>query len=112
MAFGSFNWPSQWDPATLIGRTAMPLSQLVPGSMDMNETPILPAHIEETIQSIAKLQAAHHSRSTPFQRAVERLTAVVARSTFVGSLTVAIVLWMAANVLAGWLHFHVVDAPP
>jgi uncharacterized membrane protein len=80
--------------------------------MNMSEIPILPAHIEETIQAIAKLQADHRSNATPFQRTVERLTTVVARSAFVGSLTVVILLWIGGNILAGWLHLQVLDAPP
>ena len=36
----------------------MPLSQLLPGPATMSDSStILPAHIEETIQAIAKLQA-------------------------------------------------------
>ena len=38
--------------------------------------PTLPAHIEETIQSIARLHAEHHNNATPLQRAVDRITAL------------------------------------
>ena len=78
----------------------------------MSEVPILPAHIEETIQAIARLQAEHRKNATPFQRSVERITAVVARSAFLGVLTVAILLWVGSNILAGWLRIPVLDAPP
>jgi hypothetical protein len=40
--------------------------------------PLLPAHIEETIRSIARLHAEHHQNATPLQRAVDRITAWVA----------------------------------
>jgi hypothetical protein len=39
--------------------------------------PLLPAHIEETIRSIARLHAEHHQNATPLQRAVDRITALL-----------------------------------
>jgi uncharacterized membrane protein len=91
----------------------MPLSQLLPESADMSEaSPILPAHIEETIQAIARLQAEHHRRATPLQRAVERVTAFFARTLFVGSLTLGLVLWIGGNLLARQLHWPAIDPPP
>ena len=91
----------------------MPLSQLLPGPNAMSDTaPILPAHIEETIQAIARLQAEHRRRATGFQRAVARLTALIGRTTFVGGLTVVILLWIGGNILAGHLRMPVADAPP
>ena len=41
--------------------------------------PLLPAHIEETIRSIARLHAEHHQSTTPLQRAVDRITALLGR---------------------------------
>ncbi len=90
----------------------MPLSQLLPDAI-MSQTPeILPAHIEETIQAIARLQAEHHRSATPLQRAVERLTALIGRTTFVGGLTVVLVVWIGGNLLAAQAHLPVLDAPP
>jgi uncharacterized membrane protein len=91
----------------------MPLSQLLPQSVTMSDpTPILPAHIEETIQAIARLQAEHRRNATPLQHGVERLTAFIGRTTFVGGLTVILLLWVAGNVLAEHLRLPVLDAPP
>jgi hypothetical protein len=39
--------------------------------------PLLPAYIEETIRSIARLHAEHHQNATPLQRAVDRITALL-----------------------------------
>ena len=39
---------------------------------------ILPPHIEQTAQAIARLHAAHQTRATPLQLVVDRLTAIVA----------------------------------
>jgi len=91
----------------------MPLSQLLPESTIMSQTQqILPAHIEETIQAIARLQAQHHRNATPLQHAVERLTALIGRTTFVGGLTVVLAAWIGGNLLAGRLHLPALDAPP
>lgn len=91
----------------------MPLSQLLPGSATMSDpSPILPAHIEETIQAIAKLQAEHRQNATPYQLAVERLTAFIGRTTFVGGLTIVLLLWIGGNLLAARLHLPTIDAPP
>ena len=63
-------------------------------------TPILPAHIEDTIAAIAKLHADHHLQAGTLQRVVERLTAWIGRPTFIASMTVAVILWIGGNTLA------------
>ena len=77
-----------------------------------DSSPILPAHIEETIQAIARLQDRHRKSATPLQRTVERLTAFIGRTTFVGGLTVVVVLWIVGNTLAPQLKLPAFDAPP
>ena len=74
--------------------------------------PILPAHIEETIQAIARLQADHRKNATPFQRGVERLTAFVGRTTFVGGLSIVLALWLGYNLAAPHVRLPVLDGPP
>ena len=77
-----------------------------------DELPILPAHIEQTVQAIARLHADHEARATPLQRTVERLTARAGRPASVGWLTALVVLWIALNVgmaVAGRKPF---DEPP
>ena len=67
---------------------------------------ILPPHIEQTVQAIARLHAAHQKRATPLQLVVDRLTAIVARPAFVGAVAVSVVTWIGGNLLlrrlAGW----------
>ena len=58
----------------------------------------LPPHIEQTVQAIARLHAAHHRRATPLQRLVDQMTAVVARPAFIGAVTIAVLAWMALNL--------------
>jgi uncharacterized membrane protein len=44
---------------------------------------VLPIHIEETIQSIAGLNAEHHANATHHQRAVDRITSLLGRASFI-----------------------------
>ena len=50
-------------------------------------TPILPAHIEDTVQAIARFHAEHHERATPLEKTIEALTARAGRPQFIGILT-------------------------
>jgi uncharacterized membrane protein len=76
------------------------------------QLPLLPAHIEATIQSIARLHAEHHQNATPLQRAVDRITALVGRPRFLGVLTVIVASWISVNLLAGELGYRPIDPPP
>ena len=80
----------------------------------MAETPppILPIHIEETVRAIAKLQAEHHERTTPQQRAVQRLTDLLGRPVVFAVLAVGIVAWIVSNSVASALGRHPIDPPP
>ncbi len=48
-----------------------------------DDTPILSAHIEDTLQAIAKLHADHRQRAGRLHRVVEWLTALISRPRFV-----------------------------
>jgi len=67
---------------------------------------VLPPHIEQTVQAIARLHQAHHERATSIERFVDRLTGLVARPAFIGVIVLAVIGWMAANLLlrryVGW----------
>ena len=63
-------------------------------------TPILPAHIEDTIAAIAKLHADHRQETGTLQRMVERVTAWIGQPRFIATMTVAIGAWMAGNIIA------------
>jgi uncharacterized membrane protein len=75
-------------------------------------TPILPAHIEDTVQAIAKLHAEHYQQSTRLQRVVDCTTALVGRPGFVGLLMLVMLVWTLANLGATWLGWEPVDPPP
>lgn len=78
----------------------------------VTETPILPAHIEETIQAIAKLHADHRQGAGTQQRIVERLTAWIGRPQFIAAMTLAIILWVSVNLIVGLFGAAPWDEPP
>ena len=74
--------------------------------------PLLPAHIEETIRSIARLHAEHHQSTTPLQRAVDRITALLARPRFIGMLIVIAAAWISLNLLVTAFGYRPIYRPP
>ena len=79
---------------------------------DFAKTPILPAHIEDTVQAIARFHAEHHDRATPLERAIEGLTARAGRPQFIGILTALVLLWVVLNSALAALGHQPVDEPP
>ena len=77
-----------------------------------DEAPILPAHIEETVQAIARVQAQHESEATPIERLVERITAAIGRPAFLAWLALAVAVWALGNVLSGRFGHAPIDPPP
>ena len=75
-------------------------------------TPILPAHIEGTIQSIARLHAEHHQAATRLQRMVDRMTGLVGQPRFIGALTCLVMLWIGGNLLLASVGDPALDPPP
>ncbi len=75
-------------------------------------TPILPAHIDDTVKAIARLHAEHYEQATPLQRTIDRLTAGAGRPEFVGVLTLVIFGWIGLNVILPALGSRTLDEPP
>jgi uncharacterized membrane protein len=73
---------------------------------------IPPIHIEETIQSIAGLNAEHHANATHHQRAVDRITSLLGRASFIATLTAFVVGWVSLNSFALALGYRAPDPPP
>jgi uncharacterized membrane protein len=73
---------------------------------------IPPVHIEETIQSIAGLNAEHHANGTHHQRVVDRITSLLGRASFIATLTAFVVSWVSLNCLALALGYRAPDPPP
>jgi uncharacterized membrane protein len=72
-------------------------SSTSPGSSDA--TPILPAHIDVTVQAIARLHIDHRRGATGLQRTVERLTRFFSRPRSAGILAAGVSLWIVANLV-------------
>lgn len=78
----------------------------------MADTPILPAHIEQTISAIAELHREHQRRATPTQKAVVHLTGLAGRPRFLGALTLVLAGWVGFNGLARLGGYAAPDPPP
>ncbi|MGP8192877.1 MAG: DUF1003 domain-containing protein [Methylovirgula sp.] len=79
---------------------------------DSNAPPIIPIHIEETIQSIAQLRAEHRESATPLQRTVDRTTALLGRPWFIGVITVIVVGWISLNLFTAAFGVRPIDPSP
>lgn len=78
----------------------------------MSDTPILPDHIQQTIETIAEARRDHHRRATPSQKVVAQMTALVGRPRFVGGLTVMFALWIGVNGFIKLSGHAPPDPPP
>ena len=76
------------------------------------QTPILPAHIEDTVRSIAELHAEHHRNATLYQKTIDRLTASVGRPSFIGVVTIFIATWVGVNLGLSFSHHKPFDPAP
>jgi uncharacterized membrane protein len=84
----------------------------VPETDAASASSILPIHIEETIQSIAGLNAEHYANATNHQRAVDRVTSLLGRASFIATLTAFVVGWMSLNCFVLALGYRPPDPPP
>ncbi len=78
----------------------------------MDDATILPPHIEETIEAIARLNADHAERATPFQRALTAVSMALSQPLFLALITGAVIVWLAANWFAPRFGFAPWDPPP
>jgi uncharacterized membrane protein len=77
-----------------------------------DKTPVLPSHIEDTIQAIATVHAEHYKRAAPLQRIIARLTATAGRPGFAIILTVIVFGWVFANLIILGTGREPWDPPP
>ncbi len=77
----------------------------------MRDTPVLPSHVEDTVQAIAEVHLQHHRQTSQMQRAVDRLTTIVGRPRFIFLMTALLVAWVVLNLLLGRFG-QAFDAPP
>ena len=72
---------------------------------------ILPAHIEQTIEAIARLHAQYESEASPMQRIVGKTTIELGRPNFVAGLTIVVLAWIAINIAAARFNAAFDPAP-
>ena len=75
-------------------------------------TPILPAHIGDTVEAIGRLHIDHRRGSTGLQRVVERLTRFLSRPRAAGFLAVGVAIWIGLNLILEALGARAFDPPP
>lgn len=73
--------------------------------------PILPPHIEQTVQAIARLHAAHDRRATTLQKLVDRVTALFAHPWFIATVALAAGAWIVGDVVLRRASGHGLDRP-
>jgi len=75
-------------------------------------TPRVPDHVDKAVRSVTQLHAEHHGRATTPQRAVNRITAFMARPWFLALVGLSAAGWIAANLIASKLEARAIDPPP
>ena len=76
------------------------------------EDALMPAHIEQTLQAIARLHLEHHRGATPWQRTVDRLTRFFGRPRFAAMLMAFMAAWLALNLALMATRGRTFDPPP
>ncbi len=74
--------------------------------------PISHLHLDETVQTLARLHAEHDSSATRHDRFVERMTAFLEQPIFIVALTLLVVAWLVLNGLASAEGYRSWDPPP
>jgi uncharacterized membrane protein len=74
--------------------------------------PMLASHVEETVKSVARLQADHHEKATRLERSIDRTTAAIGRPGFIVALTFAVLGWIGANLFVVARGGGAIDPPP
>src|SRR5262249_31327454 len=72
----------------------------------------LPAHIEQTVRSLAELHADHHQNATLYERTVAGATRLLAHPRFIGGLAIVVAAWITLNLVAAPLGYGALDPPP
>jgi uncharacterized membrane protein len=77
---------------------------------DDGDAPVgLPPHIEQTVQTIARLHADHHRSATTLQRLADRLADLIAHPWFIAAVACAVVGWVGVNLVLWRLFSHGLD---
>ena len=77
-----------------------------------NRNAILPSHIAETVDAVARIHSDHHLKRTPVEKFLDNWTARLARPAVLAAVVCGVALWIASNLLAPLMGYAVVDTPP
>lgn len=77
-----------------------------------DESGTVPAHVESTVQAVARFHEAHEADASPLQRLIERITRSAGRPAFAAVLTVLVVSWITLNISLIALGRVPIDEPP
>lgn len=72
----------------------------------------VPAHVQDTIQAVARFHAAHEADASPLQRLIEKVTRRAGRPAFIALLTGLVGAWIALNLGLSALARTPFDEPP
>jgi uncharacterized membrane protein len=69
-------------------------------------------HVDKAVRSVTQLHSDHHGRATAPQRAVNRITAPMARPWFITLVGLSVAAWIVANLIVSRLGLQPIDPPP
>lgn len=72
----------------------------------------VPAHVEDTVQAVARFHATHQADANLLQRLVEQVTRRAGSPAFIVLLVVLVVCWITLNLYLIATGSTPVDAPP
>ena len=61
----------------------------------------LPSHVEEAVRAVASMHVDHEREATQADKAVDRLTSVVGRPSFLAAVMAAMAAWVLAALMFG-----------
>jgi uncharacterized membrane protein len=71
-----------------------------------------PDHVDKAVRSVTQLHSNHRGKATTPQRAVNRVTALMARPWFITFVCFSVAAWIIANLIASRLRLQPIDPPP
>ena len=69
-------------------------------------------HMGEAAERLADMHRQHHARSTPAQRAANRLTRALGQPSAIATVIAIVAAWVLGNLSAPRLHLHALELAP
>jgi uncharacterized membrane protein len=77
-----------------------------------NDESAVPAHVAETVETIAKLHRQAERDVPRRQRSIEKVTAILGRSSTVFLIAGSLLLWVLLNLALPYVGIRPLDPPP